>query len=220
MSSISQWIIENITLHKYENRRDEFLNGLTHLFGAVLSIVGLILLSVKETETPNLKPAFMVFGLSMILLFTSSTIYHWTSNPLLKRIGRVLDHSNIYILIAGSYTPVAYYLGGQLGVTLIIIEWLCTLLGIVFMLKFWGRLKVLHVVIYLIMGWMLIIVWDDFTEKVPLEFVPTVLSGGIFYSIGVLFYAIKKLPYNHAIWHLFVVLGAYRIFLAIYRYLQ
>lgn len=212
--------MDNITLHKHDNRKEEFLNGLTHFVGIFLAITGTIFLLLKETTTINLKGAYIVFGLAMILLFTASTVYHWTTNPLLKRVGRILDHSNIYILIAGSYTPVAFYLGGQLGVTLIIIEWVLTLLGILFTLKFWGRLKVLHVVIYLIMGWMLVLVWDEFILRVPLEFVHLALTGGICYTIGVVIYSLKKLPFYHAIWHLFVVLGAMGIFFAIYRNLH
>lgn len=212
--------MENISLHKHDNKKEEFLNGLTHFIGILLAVTGSIFLLIKETKTENLKGAYVVFGLSMILLFTASTVYHWTNNPLLKRVGRILDHSNIYILIAGSYTPLAFYLGGGLGITLITIEWILTVLGILFTLKFWGRLKVLHVFIYLIMGWMLVLVWDEFTQRVPMEFVHLALLGGVCYTIGVIVYSLKKLPFYHAIWHLFVVMGAMGIFFAIYRNLN
>lgn len=216
---IKDWLIENISLHTHDNRREEFINGLTHFVGIILSIAGIILLLLKDYETYHLKGAVFVYGLSMLLLFTASTVYHWLNDPVLKRIGRILDHSNIYILIAGTYTPLTFYIGGRIGITILAIEWSLTVLGIIFTLKFWGRLKALHVVIYLIMGWLIVFVWSDFIKLVPIESAMTILLGGILYSVGVVIYALKKIPYYHGIWHLFVVAGATAMYLAIYRYL-
>ncbi|QEN06102.1 DNA-binding protein [Thiospirochaeta perfilievii] len=217
---IKNWLLENITLHSHDNKREEFINGLTHFFGIILSIIGIIFLLLKNTTTPHLKGATIVYGLTMLLLFTASTIYHWLNDPILKRVGRVLDHCNIYLLIAGTYTPLAIYIGGRMGVTIILFEWVLTVLGIIFTLKFWGRLKFLHVFFYLVMGWMIVLVWSDFIKLVPISFAKDILLGGVLYTIGVIIYSLKKIPYYHGIWHLFVVAGAASMYIGIYTYLS
>ena len=220
MNKLENWLTKNITLHSHDNKKEELLNGLTHAIGIVLSIVGLILLLLKPTTTDNLKIAFVIYGLSMLLLFSASTVYHWVSDPTLKRVGRILDHSNIYLLIAGTYTPIAYFVGGNFGIIIIIIEWSLALLGITFTITFWGKYKPLHVIFYLIMGWMIILVWSEFTKMVPRELSIIIFIGGMFYSLGVIIYALKKVPFYHAIWHLFVVAGSFSMFLGIYKYLS
>jgi len=220
MNKFKYWLLNNITLHNHDNSKEEFINGLTHFLGIVLSIIGLIFLIMKETTTPYLKGAMIVYGFTMLLLFTASTIYHWLKDPILKRMGRVLDHCNIYILIAGTYTPLAFYLGGKLGIRILAIEWTLTVLGIIFTLRFWGKLKILHIVFYLLMGWMIVLIWKDFVLLVPKEFSKLLIMGGVFYTIGVVIYSLKKIPFYHGIWHLFVVLGAGSMYLGIFKYLS
>lgn len=220
MINFKQWILSNISLHTHDNRKEEFWNGLTHFAGIILSVIGIILLLLKTTETKYLKGASIVYGSTMLLLFTASTIYHWLKDPLLKRIGRVLDHCNIYMLIAGTYTPIAYYVGGRIGITIITVEWFFTVIGIWFTLKFWGRLKPVHVVFYMIMGWIIILIWKDFISSVPADFAKTILVGGVLYTLGVIIYALKKIPYYHAVWHIFVVAGSAAMYLGIYKYLN
>lgn len=217
---MKDWLLKNITLHTHDNPKEEFLNGLTHFIGIILSLVGLVLLALKETTTPNFKAASIVYGSTMLLLFSASTAYHWLKNPVLKRVGRVLDHCNIYLLIAGTYTPMAFYVGGKMGMTIVLVEWILTVLGILFTLRFWGKLKPLHIVFYLVMGWVVVFIWKDFTAMVPKQLANDVIIGGIFYSVGVVIYSIKKLPFYHSIWHLFVVAGAASMFLGIYTYLS
>ncbi|MBN2618066.1 MAG: hemolysin III family protein [Spirochaetales bacterium] len=214
------WLIKNISLHNFDNKKEEFINGLTHFVGIILSIIGIIFLLLKDTKTPNIKGAFVIYGFSMLLLYTASTIYHWLKNPILKRVGRILDHCNIYLLIAGTYTPLAFFVGGKIGINILIIEWVLTILGIIFTLRFWGRLKILHVIFYLFMGWMIVFIWNDFIQMVPKEFAQMILSGGIFYSVGVVIYALKKLPFYHGIWHVFVVLGSMSMYMAIFNYIK
>lgn len=217
--NIKNWLLKNITLHTHDNKKEEFINGLTHFVGIILSIIGIFLLILKNTEIPYFKGATIVYGLTMLLLFTASTAYHWLNDPVLKRIGRVLDHCNIYLLIAGTYTPMAFYIGGKMGITIIVVEWTLTLLGIMFTLKFWGRLKALHVVFYLVMGWVIVLIWSDFIKLVPMQFAKTIIVGGVFYSVGVIIYMLKKMPYYHGIWHLFVVGGSASMFIGIYKFL-
>lgn len=219
MKKIENWILKNISLHSHDNRIEEFWNGLTHLFGIILSIVGIILILLKDISNPSLKIAAVVYGLTMLLLFSASTCYHWIKNPLLKRIGRILDHCNIYMLIAGTYTPIAFFVGGDLGIMIVSVEWALTVVGIIFTLKYWGRLKPLHIVFYLSMGWMIIFIWSDFIKSVPQDFAKAIITGGILYTVGVVIYALKKVPFYHAVWHLFVVGGAASMFYGIYTYL-
>ena len=220
MDKFKNWLLNNISLHNHDNSREEFVNGLTHLVGIILSIIGIVFLILKETTTPHFKGATIVYGSTMLLLFTASTVYHWLHDPILKRIGRVLDHCNIYLLIAGTYTPLAIYLGGKMGVFILVIEWSLTILGIIFTLKFWGRLKFLHIFFYLLMGWMVVLMWGDFVKLVPVELARFIFGGGIFYTVGVIIYSLKKVPFYHGIWHVFVVLGALSMYFGIYRYLS
>lgn len=219
MKLLKKWILEKITLHTHDNAKEEFWNGLTHFIGIVLSLFGIVLIIIKEIDYSSLKIAAIVYGATMLLLFSASTCYHWVKDPLLKRVGRILDHCNIYMLIAGTYTPIAFYVGGQMGIGLITVEWVLTVIGIIFTLKFWGKLKPLHIVFYLVMGWMIIFIWSDFVKKVPIQFAKAIMTGGIFYTIGVIVYALKKVPYYHAVWHLFVVAGAASMYYGIYTYL-
>lgn len=219
MKSLKNWILDNISLHSHDNRKEEFWNGLTHAIGIALSITGLIFIIIKDIDNPSLKRAAIIYASTMLLLFTASTSYHWITDPFLKRVGRVLDHCNIYLLIAGTYTPIAFFVGGEIGVKIIIIEWALTVIGIIFTLRFWGKLKPLHVVFYLVMGWMLIFIWSDFIRLVPKDFAKAIITGGVLYSLGVVIYGVKRIPYYHAIWHLFVVAGAASMFYGIYRYL-
>lgn len=218
MRSLKNWINNNITLHSHDNPKEEFLNGLTHFIGIILSVIGIVLIIIKDT-TVTLKIASIVYGFTMLLLFTASTVYHWIKTPFYKRIARIMDHCNIYLLIAGTYTPVAFFVGGSAGITIIWIEWILTLLGIAFTIKFWGRLKPLHVVFYLAMGWMLVIIWNDFINSVSMEFAKMIIIGGITYTLGVVVYGLKKIPFYHAVWHLFVVAGATFMFLGVYNHL-
>ncbi|MGL1892148.1 MAG: hemolysin III family protein [Spirochaetaceae bacterium] len=220
MINSKKWLLKNITLHTHDNKTEEFFNGLTHLLGIILSIIGLVLLFLKETQTIHFKGATIVYGFTMLLLFSASTAYHWLKDPVLKRIGRILDHCNIYLLIAGTYTPIAFYVGGKFGITIIIVEWSLTILGILFTLRFWGKLKPLHIVFYLLMGWMIVFIWSDFILTVPKELSIMIIIGGLFYTLGVIIYALKKVPFYHAVWHLFVVGGASSMFLGIYKYLS
>ncbi len=201
------WLEKHITLHSHDTPKEELANGITHGIGAVFALAGLVFLILKAVDTGNsMKLAgALIYGLSMVLLFSSSSIYHFVKGPVIKRIFRIMDHVSIYFLIAGTYTPIMLEIGGSWGITLLCIIWGMVILGILFTLFFWGRLKPLHVIIYLAMGWIVVFAWKPLIGAVTPEFLKWCLSGGIIYTAGTLVYATKKLPFYHAVWHIFVL---------------
>jgi hemolysin III len=213
--TITQWLETYITLHEHDDPREERANSLTHLLGSLLSLGTLIwlLFRFSDFHRPALAWASLVYVLSMFILYSASSLYHALPRGNGKRICRILDHSNIYFLIAGTYTPVLVYLNSARGLQLLGVVWAVAALGIVFTLVFWGRYGFLHVALYLAMGWMILLFRRDIIPFLPDDLLSWVLAGGITYSGGVIFYAMKKLPFYHAIWHLFVLAGSVLFFM-------
>lgn len=219
MSSISAWLEAHITLHSHDSPKEELANSITHAIGAVLSLIGLILLLVMSRGVSSgAVLALTIFGVSMILMYASSSIYHLIKPSSLKRFLRILDHVNIYILIAGTYTPYCMILPPQQRNRLLILVWSVVVLGTVFKLVFWGKVPVLHTLIYLAMGWMIVFFIKDFRLVLPVQVIFWLLGGGLSYSIGTIFYASKKMPYYHAVWHLFVLAGSAFLYGGVYLY--
>lgn len=208
--NIPNWIETHITLHNHDNKREELANALTHALGAVLSAGACIyILSNRNQLTkPGLLAGFIVYALSMLLLYTASSLYHFLPKNNWKRVCRILDHSNIYILIAGTYTPMLAYIHSPMTDLLLLLVWGITALGIIFTIRFWGKYGILHVLLYLAMGWMVVFFWGDIVPNIPSGLINWIIAGGITYSAGTIFYAIKKIPYYHAIWHIFVLGGS------------
>lgn len=220
MSFISSWLDTHITLHSHDSSKEELANSITHGIGAVLSLLGLILLLVMSRGASSGSIlALTVFGVSMILSYTSSSIYHLIKPSSWKRFLRILDHVNIYILIAGTYTPFCMILPPQQRNRLLILVWSIVVLGTVFKLVFWGKMSVLHTLIYLAMGWLIVFFIKDFRAVLPVQIVFWMLGGGLSYTIGTIFYASKKLPYYHAIWHVFVLAGSAIFYGGVYFYI-
>jgi hemolysin III len=221
MGKLRNWLEKHITLQTYDNKKEEFANAVTHLFGAVLSLVGLFFLinaGVKSRD-PLETTGLVIFAMSMLLLYTASGFYHLVKPSILKRVLRIFDHSNIYFLSAGTYTPILIAVGTRLSYTFIAIVWGIAFLGIIFTLVFWGKFKVFHVILYLMMGWLFVFIWKPVTAVIPFDLVKWIIAGGLAYSVGVVFYAMKKLPYYHAVWHLFVLAGSISFFIGIYKYI-
>ncbi len=204
------WLEQHITLQNYDNRKAERENAFTHFAGSILSLIGFIyiLMSLDSMKDNAVRAGMIVFGLTNILLYTASGFYHWLPVSNAKRICRILDHSNIYFLIAGTYTPLLLYVGTSVTFFLTFFMWAIALLGVGFTLFFWGRLKPLHPVLYLVMGWMIVFFWSSVIPYLPQGVIKYLVTGGVIYSAGVIFYAMKKLPHYHAIWHLFVLAGS------------
>lgn len=189
----------------------EAINAMTHGVGVILSIVGLVFLAIISCRRGSAWHivACSVYGATSVALFAASTLYHSTQNPRRKDIFKVADHCCIYLLIAGSFTPFALVnLRGAWGWSLFGVLWGLALLGILFKIFFIGRFEVASTVFYLLMGWLAIIGIKPIIAAVPPTGVVLLIAGGLFYSVGVIFYAWRKLPYHHALWHLFVLGGS------------
>lgn len=201
---------------------EEIANSISHGVGLVFGIVGLVLLLVQAVDANASVMAitsYSLYGGSMILLFLASTLYHAIPHRRAKTWLKKLDHCAIYLLIAGTYTPFLLVgLNSGLARGLMMVIWGLALMGILFKLTIAHRFKVLSVVTYLLMGWLSLIVIYQLAIKLSAGGVALLAAGGIIYSLGVIFYVSKRIPYNHAIWHGFVLGGCVCHFLAIYLY--
>ncbi|MEG0439454.1 MAG: hemolysin III family protein [Solibacillus sp.] len=199
--------------------KEEFWNGLTHGVAALLTIPATLLLIEKAqmNESQTEMISYIIFGISMFCLYFASTMYHiW---PTHKVFLKKLDHSSIFLLIAGTYTPVVLVaIGGELGWMIFIIQWVLAAIGIVLKQFFVYRFKVVSLLVYIAMGWIIIFVAKPLLVHISWEGFFVLLIGGLCYTAGTYFYKNKRIPYNHAIWHVFVVAGSAAMFAAIYFY--
>ena len=200
-------------------RGEEIANSLTHGLGLVLSVAGL---SVLVTLAALHGDAWTVvgcavFGASLVLLYAASTLYHALQAPRVKRWLRVFDHASIFLLIAGTYTPLLLVnLRGPWGWSLFGVVWALAVAGIVLKLFFTGRFRLLSTLIYLFMGWLALAAFKPLVAALPHGSLVMLFAGGAAYTTGTLFYMWKRLPYHHAVWHLFVLVGSVCHFFAIY----
>jgi hemolysin III len=202
-------------------KKEEIWNSITHGIGTGLAIAGLTLLVVLAAIHGDSWRivSFSIYGSTLVLLYLASTLYHSIQIPKVKRVLQVLDHAAIYLLIAGTYTPfLLVNMRGRLGWTLFGVVWGLALLGIAFRTIFVGRFEKLAVAGYVLMGWLMVVGFKEMKLAVPSGGVALILAGGITYTVGVIFFAWRKLPYNHAIWHLFVLGGSICHFFAILFY--
>jgi len=205
-----------------ESLSERLFNTITHGIGFVLSIVALVLMVVYASYNSDAWSivGVSIFGSTLILLYMSSTLYHAFSNGRVKQIFKTLDQSFIYLLIAGTYTPVLLItLRNTLGWTVFGLVWAMAIGGITHRIFFFDKLKKLSLVSYILMGWLSLIVFKSLLNAAPAELVVWLLIGGAFYTGGIIFYSWEKLPFNHAIWHLFVLGGSFSHFMGIYLYL-
>ena len=187
---------------------EEKWNAYSHGFGIVLGVLGMLFLLDKQIGTGQFWPV-LIYGVSVILLFSASTWYHSAHNPILKRKLRVLDHISIYYLIAGTYTPVCLWiLEGSRGFLLLCLVWGIAVFGTFLKLFFTGKFEVFSLLLYGVMGWLIVIDLAYLMENTSKTELLFLALGGAFYTIGILFYAAKKIPFNHLIWHFFVLGGA------------
>ena len=205
-----------------ESLSERLFNTITHGIGSILSIVALVLMVVYASYNSDAWSivGVSIFGSTLILLYMSSTLYHAFSNGRVKQIFKTLDQSFIYLLIAGTYTPVLLItLRNTLGWTVFVLVWAMAIGGITHRIFFFDKLKKLSLVSYIVMGWLSLIVFKSLLNAAPAELVVWLLIGGAFYTGGIIFYSWEKLPFNHAIWHLFVLGGSFSHFIGIYIYL-
>ena len=208
---------ENLN-HQY-SKLEEKLNVISHGFGLVLSVIAFPFLVLKSLNFEGFwKPtSFIIYGLSLIILYAASTFYHAAKKPKRRRQLNIFDHAAIYVLIAGSYSPFCLVaLNSNLGWYMFIFVWLFALTGIILKLFFTGRFDKLSTAMYLLMGWQVLFFIKPLMKNLTREGLQFLIAGGIFYSIGAVLYSIKRIPYNHVIFHVFVLLGSLSHFIAIY----
>jgi hemolysin III len=199
---------------------EEKINAFTHAIGVLLGIVALALLLIFDTDKTDWSLfSVIVYGISIIILFTASTLYHSVKNENKKHYFRIIDHISIYLLIAGTYTPVLLIsLEQTLGWTLFWVVWGIAAFGVVLKLFFTGKFEVFSTLLYLVMGWLIIFDFSNLSEIIGSNGILFLFAGGLSYTVGIIFYAIQKIPFNHVIWHLFVLAGAICHFFMIFLF--
>ena len=200
---------------------EEKLNIWSHAFGIFLSIIALVLLIIKAVQQDNIwmMISFPIFGVSLILLYLASTLYHASKEPQKRFKLKVFDHAAIYVLIAGSYTPFTLVsLNGETGWLIFSMVWVMAFTGIILKLFFTGRFKVISTTMYVLMGWLIVFYFQELTAHLHEKGVFYLILGGVLYTIGAILYSIKKIKFNHAIFHFFVLAGSLCHFLSIYLY--
>ncbi len=200
--------------------KEEKFNVLTHGLGALFGVLALFAMLLKAQGRDWLSIASLsVYGGSMIVLYLASTCYHAISAPVLKKKFKIIDHCAIYLLIAGTYSPfLLISLKTPLAFVILIVVWLIAITGIVLKIAYIDRFKRLSLVLYLVMGWLSLVLFYQLSTALAWQGVVFLALGGLAYSVGVFFYVKTQIPYHHAIWHLFVLAGSGLHFYAIYRY--
>ncbi|MBD0778659.1 hemolysin III family protein [Maribacter sp. ANRC-HE7] len=204
---------KELTYHK-----EEKWNAISHALGIFFGVFGLyFLLQHNAHKTVYAQMSIIIYSISFIVLFLASTLYHSVSNPELKRKLRVFDHISIYLLIAGTYTPLALItLENGKGWLIFYVVWGIAAVGTLLKIFFTGRFEVLSLILYLAMGWLIVMDFSNIMAYTSRLGIQLLFLGGVFYTIGTVFYAWKRIPYNHFIWHLFVLGGAISHWLFIY----
>ncbi|WP_411705056.1 PAQR family membrane homeostasis protein TrhA [Edaphovirga cremea] len=201
---------------------EEIANSISHGIGFVFGIVGLVLLLIQAVDTgagATAITSYSLYGGSIILLYLASTLYHAIPHQKAKYWLKKFDHCAIYILIAGTYTPFLLVgLDSPLARGLMIVIWSMALIGVIFKLAFAHRFEALSLITYLTMGWLSLIVIYQLAMKLSIGGITLLAVGGIVYTLGVIFYASKRIRFGHAIWHAFVLGGSACHFMAVYLY--
>lgn len=213
--------MKKISNPKY-SKKEEKLNVLTHAFGLIMSIVGLPFLLLKSLQYNGFwKPlSIIIFGVSLIVLYAASTFYHASKDSKLRRKLNIFDHAAIYFLIAGTYSPFTIIiLDGSLGWLIFSCTWVFAFVGIILKFFFTGRYDKLSTAMYILMGWQIILVIKPLMNAFSINGLKFLFAGGVFYTVGALLYSTKKITYNHAIFHVFVLLGSTSHFICIYKYI-
>lgn len=206
---------------KHYSPLEEKINITSHAIGLILSVVALALLSTHAGMNGNIWHivSFSIFGVSLVTLFAASTIYHSANDPELRARLRIVDHAAIYVLIAGTYTPFTLVtLNGTSGWVIFGAAWGMALTGIVLKLFFTGRFELVSTMMYVFMGWIIVFDLDTLINKLSSDGLFWLVAGGVAYTVGAILYGIKQIKFNHAIFHVFVLVGAFCHFVAVYFY--
>ena len=206
---------------KYYSPIEEKINIISHAIGLILSIVALVLLVTHATQHGDVWHivSFSIFGASLIILYAASSFYHSAKKSELRSRLNIIDHASIYVLIAGTYTPFTLVtLKGTIGWVIFGISWGLALTGIILKLFFTGKYNLMSTIMYVLMGWVIVFAIKPLMNNLPLEGLRWLVAGGISYTIGAILYGIKKIKFNHAIFHMFVLMGSFCHFMSVYFY--
>ena len=208
-----------ISLKDYNN--EELWNGLTHFTGVILTVIGIPLLFYFDNKITNLSTlSIILFSFGLLLVYSSSSVYHFVLNPKLKKKFQILDHISIYYLILGSYAPVCLItLYEYSGINIFITVLILSIIGTLIKLFFTGRFQIFSLLLYLGMGWLIVIDINFLFELLNVEAKLLLIVGGLSYTLGTIFYSLDKIKYFHSIWHLFVLSGSVSHYLMILLYI-
>ncbi|SDO25039.1 PAQR family membrane homeostasis protein TrhA [Alkalicoccus daliensis] len=198
-----------MSTHKF-TKEEEMVNSITHGIGIVFSLAALIVLTVQAAihATSLHVISFALFGISMLVLYISSTVLHALPKGKLKDTFEIMDHASIYFFIAGTYTPFLFIaVQGWVGWTLFGIVWGAALAGTVLKIFFVKKYMFLSTLGYVILGWQIVFIWEPLSQAVPAAGLHYLIAGGLFYTVGAVFYMWRGFKYHHAVWHLFVLAG-------------
>ena len=206
----------------HQTDTEEWFNTISHGIAALASAGGFVLLVMLGNSSEQSFALFssLVFGASLVSLYTFSTIYHGARNEKTKKIFHILDHCGIYLLIAGTYTPVLLVsIGGTTGWVIFGVQWAIALTGVGLKIFYTGKFDLLSTLMYAIMGWMIVLRWQELVASIPSDALALLLAGGISYTLGIVFYLIDtRMKFSHFIWHLFVMAGSFLHFIMIVKY--
>ena len=207
-----------ISLKDYKN--EELWNGLTHFTGVILAVIGIPLLFYFDNKITSLSTlSIILFSFGLLLVYSSSSVYHFVINPKLKKKFQILDHISIYYLILGSYAPVCLItLYEYSGINIFITVLILSIIGTMIKLFFTGRFQIFSLLLYLAMGWLIVIDINFLFELLNVEAKLLLIIGGLSYTLGTIFYSLDKIKYFHSIWHLFVLAGSVLHYLMILLY--
>lgn len=208
-------------MEKLYSVEEERWNVLTHSFGLILSIIGMVVLLNKAVQLHSTKVfiAFLIYGIGVTTMFLASTLYHSSTDTKIRKRLNVFDHSAIYLTIAGSYTPITMLTMPPLwGIPVLITVWLIAATGIILKFFFIGSFPKLSTVMYVLMGWVIVIAIKPLINSMSVAGLVWLLAGGLAYTLGAVLYQIQRLKFNHAIFHIFVLIGAVCHFIVIYDY--
>ncbi len=206
---------------KYYSLKEEKINIISHAIGIILSLIALVFLVLRAKEYENILHviSFVIFGVGLITLYTASTLYHSAKELEKRKKLRIFDHASIYVIIAGTYTPFTLItLKGAAGWTLFGIAWGLALVGIVLKLFFTGRYKLISTLMYVFMGWLIVFAINPLSANLSSDGIFWLVLGGISYTVGAILYSIKKIKFNHAIFHILVLVGSICHFVSVYFY--
>jgi hemolysin III len=206
---------------KYYSSIEEKINIISHATGFILSIVAFVLLVMHASLHGDVWQivSFSIFGASLIILYGASTLYHVAKKPVLRNKLNIIDHASIYILIAGTYTPFTLVtLKGTIGWVIFGISWGLALTGIILKLFFTGKYDLISTIMYVFMGWVIVFAIKPLIDHLPFEGLLWLFAGGISYTIGAILYSINKIKFNHAIFHILVLIGSFCHFVSVFFY--